>query len=345
MNMASINCGKIKKIILFGGGRVLRHLAKKYKQEFEIFVFTSSRLIDEKLQDISFRDFLEENKIKYFVTGDITNDPDIKKIICEDGQGCLGLSFGAPWIFKEEFINLFKGKLFNLHSRDLPRNRGGGGASWGIMNDDRKAANVLHMIDAGIDTGDIVKRKYFTFPESCKVPFDYDEYTAETDKKFMEEFISEVKQGKSFERITQKEEESTYFPRLHTATQGIINWDWESLDIVRFIDAFDDPYIGASTYWKDKKVFLKKCELKDEAVGFHPFMSGLVYRVFGGRIFVASKPKGIAISDVKDENGVSVIDKIKIGDRFVTPQEELEKAKKYHPVYTPEGLKQAPAKN
>jgi methionyl-tRNA formyltransferase len=209
------------------------------------------------------------------------------------------------------------------------------------MNDDRKAANVLHMIDAGIDSGDIVKRKYFIFPQSCKIPIDYDEYTAVLDKKFMEEFLGEVKAGKSFKRISQKEEESTYFPRLHTKSQGFINWDWCTDDIVKFIRAFDDPYPGASCYWKEKRIFLKKCEAVKEHVAFHPFIAGLVYRKLSGKLFIASKPDGIIIHDAKDENGESVLEKIRIGDRLFTPNEDLEKAKRFHPIYTPDGLKKS----
>ena len=43
-----------------------------------------------------------------------------------------------------------------------------------------------------------------------------------------------------------------------------------------------------------------------------------------------------------DEEGNDILDKIKIGDRMFTPVEYLEKALKFRPVYTTNGLKETP---
>ncbi len=335
--MTEIQFGPIDTLLLFGGGRVLRHVARTHRDSFTVRVFTSPRLIDEELEGIPLRRFLKENGVDYEVTSEIAASESLGGLL---GLGrFLGLSFGAPWIFTGSFIARFKGSLLNLHSRDLPRNRGGGGPSWAIMNDDRAAANLLHMIAPGIDAGDIVKRRYFTFPAECQVPFDFFEHSAALDNEFLDEFLAEVKANQNFQRIPQNEEESVYFPRLHTPTHGFIDWDWATGDIVQFVRAFDSPYPGASTYWKGTRVTVRGAEASHEHTRFHPFMAGLVYRKIDGRIFVASSPDGVSFASVTDEHGADVAHQIRAGDRLVTPRNDLETAKSFHPVYTPDGLK------
>ncbi len=334
-----IKFGKIDTIVLFGGGRVLRHLAQKISKEkkYEIYVVTSKRLIIEKLNGISLADFLKRLGVKCIVTSDITNNKLVRDIITEF---TIGFSFGAPWIFKQEFIDLFGGnRLLNLHSRDLPRNRGAGGASWNILNDDKEAANLIHIVDSGLDTGDIIKRQHFKFPKNCKLPFDFDEYTAQTDKQFMEGFLKDIDAHKEFTLIPQDELKSTYFPRLHTPIHGFINWEWKKDEIIRFICAFDDPYPGASTFWKGKRIFLKKVEPTKDPDTFHPFMGGIIYRKTKNGVFVAAKGGGIWIKDARDEEGKLIIDAMRAGQRLFTPHSNLDHAKNFVAVYTPDGLK------
>jgi hypothetical protein len=160
------------QFFFFGGSRVLRYAAVKLKlQGLPVFVITSKRLIGETVDGNSFKEFLEKNELPYEVIYNVNKSQLLKKNFDKDA---IGISFGAPWIFNKKFIGKFNGKLLNMHSRNLPQNRGSGGFSWMILNSDRKSSNLIHMIDAGIDTGPIVDKKDFTFPNKCMIPVDYD---------------------------------------------------------------------------------------------------------------------------------------------------------------------------
>lgn len=336
--MKKLYFDNVKTYILFGGGRVLRYLALKLREnEFKIFVFTSDRLVEKTVDGVPLEDFLEQNNIEYEVTANINSNKTIKNLATCDS---LGISFGAPWIFKKELIDLFNSRLLNSHARNLPRNRGGGGFSWLILNNERESSSLLHIIDTGIDSGDIIKRKDYTFPDSCKIPIDYESYAFEMDRLFFDEFVDDIINKRTFNLVKQNSNESTYFPRLHSLTQGLIDWELDRDDIIRFIRAFDDPYCGALTYLKDKRVFLKKCEAAVEGDRFHPFLSGLVYRKIDSGVFIVTKTGGIVVSEVIDEDGNLMIDEIREGQRLFTPALDLEKAKTFHPVYTSKGLKQ-----
>jgi methionyl-tRNA formyltransferase len=335
--MKEINYGEIGTILLFGGGEILGHVALKLKEKgLPVFVATSTRYITERINSLNFDEFLIENNIKFEMTSDINSNSKIIEMIKEDS---LGISIGAPWIFKKEFIDIFRGRLLNCHPRNLPRNRGAGGYSWMILNGEKESAALLHLIEPGIDTGEIVKREDFLFPESCKIPLDYEKYSTEKIKCFLELFIDDLIQRKTFKLVSQDESKSTYFPRLHTLTQGLINWDWTAEEIICFINAFDDSYCGASTYYRSKKVFIKKVSESKEKENFHPFLAGLVYRIHKNKVFIATKDGGIVVSEIKNEEGSSILEKLRVGKRFFTPYENLEGAKRIHPVYTPDGLK------
>tara|TARA_R110000744_G_scaffold224483_1_gene343050 strand:+ start:277 stop:900 length:624 start_codon:yes stop_codon:yes gene_type:complete len=52
-------------------------------------------------------------------------------------------------------------ECFNFHPGILPEYRGAGAYSWTLINEDRKSGITLHLIDAGIDTGDIIEIREF----------------------------------------------------------------------------------------------------------------------------------------------------------------------------------------
>tara|TARA_Y100000401_G_C8319473_1_gene224435 strand:+ start:1006 stop:1620 length:615 start_codon:yes stop_codon:yes gene_type:complete len=52
-------------------------------------------------------------------------------------------------------------KCFNFHPGILPEYRGAGAYSWTLINEDNKSGITLHVIDDGIDTGDIIEIREF----------------------------------------------------------------------------------------------------------------------------------------------------------------------------------------
>ena len=54
-------------------------------------------------------------------------------------------------------------------------------------------------------------------------------------------------------------------PKLDTKIHGFINWSWNAKDITSyFCKVFDHPFIGASTFMKEKKSLFKKCFLSQK---------------------------------------------------------------------------------
>jgi methionyl-tRNA formyltransferase len=54
-----------------------------------------------------------------------------------------------------------KSTCFNFHPGILPEYKGSGTFSWVIINEEKKAGITLHLIDRGLDTGDVIEIREF----------------------------------------------------------------------------------------------------------------------------------------------------------------------------------------
>lgn len=68
----------------------------------------------------------------------------------------IGFSVLYGEIFKQEVIQSFKKYLINLHTAPLPKYRGCNPFSHALINGETRYGTTLHIIDPGIDTGDII---------------------------------------------------------------------------------------------------------------------------------------------------------------------------------------------
>jgi methionyl-tRNA formyltransferase len=281
---------------------------------------------------------LRQLEINFISIEDI-DSPSVSNFLA-DTNGWLLLSVGAPWIFKKSTLeNIFRDELLNVHGTRLPTNRGGGGFSWQIMMGNRFGFTLIHKVDEGIDTGPIVAFEEFLYPHSCRTPRDFEKVYRIKSLDFIKMFISKARASDcTYDEIKQLEYLSTYWPRLNTGINGWINWDWSGVDIERFILAFDDPYGGAMTTLNGKVVHLKSVYLSPQDALFHPYQSGIVYRVSKNWICVAVQGSSLIIEGVADQSGIDLCSSIKPGDRFITPRDYLEKSVS-RVVYTPSGLK------
>ncbi|MDZ4838620.1 MAG: hypothetical protein SGJ04_01305 [Bacteroidota bacterium] len=334
---------KLKHLLLFGGGNTLLQTAISCKKNnLDIAVFTSSRHADEIiLAELSLAQHCENENLPIFITDDIN--------VCEelntyDLSNSLGIGFGEAWSFNKDLIEKFQGKLFDLMGIRLPRYRGGAHYTWQILRQNKIGACFLQeinefMIQGEFDNGEILKSKQYFFPKSVRIPKDYFDAAQEQEITYIQEFIDELTQGKEFIKHDLPEHFSMYFPRLHTINQGLINWNWDTKDIEHFICAFDEPYAGASTQLNGEKVHLKSVSSDNEDGPFHPFQFGLIYKIFNGSAFIATKSGAIIVDQILNQYKENIILNLKHGMRLFTPNDWLENAMLYSPNYTPTGLK------
>ncbi len=226
----------------------------------------------------------------------------------------------------------------------MPEGRGGGGFSWRILDNDKRGAIVFHLVDTGIDTGSIIYRQNFVFPDHCLHPIDYENYQLELNKKAVDSFIYEILTSdfwRQLKPLPQEVSNTSYYPRLSTQFQGFINWNWSAEEIISFIQAFSYPYEGAKTYTSSGCLaYIHEAYLREPKAPFHPFKTGLVYHISPTNVFhICCRDKIIEIKPEKIKLVHKSAEKsLRLGDRLHTPQMKLDDALLFRPSYSTSGL-------
>lgn len=333
--------GKIDQYLLLGGGQTLFNLARHLTETKRVCRVVISQmhatgLVDVDSVQVPLEDALGAQNIDFHISLNIEQDERIDAFLTSQ---TLGISLGAPWIFRPKFIRRFDGRLVNLHGQLLPKDRGGGGYSWLILSGQRRSGCVLHLIDAGIDSGKIVRYSEFFFPSECRKPIAYQNFANIEKIALLKAFVEEVENEQDFQMIDQVDYLSTYWPRLNTDAQAYINWEWSAREIENFVCAFDDPYDGVATFINGQKVQIKDCFSESDGPTFHPFQYGVVYRKSNNTLFIAARGGTLVAHRVFVKGSKSKLPKIRLGDRFYTPQNVLDDVKQFRAFYNSQGLK------
>ena len=227
--------------------------------------------------------------------------------------------------YSKKIIKLVPNNIYNYHNSSLPNQRGAACHSWRLMQGKATTHLTIHRIEPEIDKGDIIIQKLLKIPKKCINLKQTYKYIEKFEKAIFKSFLSLDK----YPVISQNEDKSFYWPRLDTTKHGLINWAWNAIDIKLFCSAFDYPFKGASTYLGKNKVFFHDVELTDMNIYFHPFQAGLVYRIKDGSYYIATTKGGIKVKNIVFEDNKYKANKsfnIKLGDRFVTPINNLYEA-------------------
>jgi len=324
---------QLRSVCFFGQSDSLSDLIK-INDSFNIksLIITSSHQSKKVSKNVKANIF---NKIDNACIKLIKNKCDIQKT--------LFVSLGARYIFKKDMIEkFFLSNLVNFHRHRLPLNRGGGGYSWHIMNEDRIDNQLIHLINEKPDAGPIIDSSTTLFPSKCKIPIDFENYSLEKFSEMYKSFINKLKNGTKFTLKPQVNYFGNYYPRLNTLQNGFIDWNLKPYDLINFINAFDDPYPGAITFLNNGnfgELFLKKVQLHGGEISNHPFMTGLVTRHDKKWIVVSTVDKhSLLIEKVLNKKNENIISKIKTGDRFFTPINKIQEAKNKRVFYSSKGL-------
>lgn len=241
----------------------------------------------------------------------------------------VAFSLSCRSIIKPDFINAFGRRVLNIHPTFLPLGRGGGTFSWRIMNDIREVAATIHMVDEGIDSGDILFQQRRNLTRDDLYPVDYLRETQKEYEALLDKFLDAIERDQEFKLIPQDHAKSTYLPRLYTELNGAIDWGWKAGEIERFIRAFGEPYPGAFTFIDGELINILKVGLELDGEPSHPYISGTIQTVLNdGTVRVIAKNGILVVKEVIFKNKIFRPSEIcKAGQRFFTSPDTLVRAK------------------
>ena len=321
----------IDHIVVFGGSQlVLEFLKILKKKKINFHYFTNRRQLNDKLiNNLSLKKNLIKNKIKFYQTENINKNKFLKKIFTKNS---LGIGIGQPWKFKKEILKLMNPNLIDFMGIPLPTYRGGAHYSWMILNKDRKGGCFLQNVNQNtlqgyIDTNKYYLKKEYTYPKNLINPKDYFIFSSKVETDFLISFLNKIKKPHSFKLKNLSQMNSIMFPRLVSKLNSYINWDLEIDEIVRFINAFSDPYPGAQTFLRSKKIYLKNAKIYEKN-NFHSFTAGIITNIYKKKLHICAKG-GIITANFIYKMNIKNASNIEVGERLLTNDKFL-KISKYH---------------
>lgn len=145
---------------------------------------------------------------------------------------------------------------FNVHAALLPQYRGAAPINWAVINGETETGVTTFFLDKDIDTGRIIKRKYFPIPDSANVEYVYDglmrlgaELAIETIDLLCEKVADDFDAAKILSvmnEITEAQDESSdlrHAPKIFKETCEI-DWRQKASAIYNFVRGLS-PYPGA----------------------------------------------------------------------------------------------------
>ena len=235
----------------------------------------------------------------------------------------------SRFIFKKDIINIFKNKIFNIHSSLLPEERAGS-YSYRIFNAQYFCASTIHMVEQGVDTGKILLQTKKIKISKSSIPYNFLVQSCKCALTLIKKFVNNVSHNKKFNVKFQNHEKFTYLPRFYTDIMGAIDWNWNGRFIDQFIKGCSKPYSGAFCYiiFKEKKYKVKIFNSKFfKTKSNHPVLNGKIFfqnnKII--KVYVNDGYIIIKLSDISLEKKILL--KNFFGKTFFNNSDELLKAK------------------
>ena len=127
-------------------------------------------------------------------------------------------------------------------------------------------------------------------------------------------FIMPLLISNSIIKTSPQDERKATYSVWRDMNDYIIDWNSNSSEIVRFVDAVGYPFLGATTFIKDKKVYIVEAEISNISVtNSHP---GKILTFELGKPIVITKNGCIKINKLIDEENNELTYSLKLKTRF-----------------------------
>ncbi len=245
-----------------------------------------------KLIPSEVKKFAEEKSLKIYQPAKIKNNEEFIQEIKELNPDVICVvAYGK--ILPQEILDIPKYGCINVHGSLLPKYRGAAPIQWAIINGDEITGITTMLMDAGMDTGDIIL--------SEKVEIGKDETTGELwarlaklGGKLLVETLNQIQN----QTVTYKKQSDdfTIAPML-SKEMAKIDWNTKSAIEIKNLVRGLNPIMGAYTYLKEKKIKFWKVEVANED---EIIVENLSF-IKNGTVLISDLKDGIF---VKTKNGI-----------------------------------------
>lgn len=203
------------------------------------------------------------------------------------------VAFGQ--ILTKEILDIPKFGCVNLHASLLPMYRGAAPLNWAIINGEKVSGNTTMLMDAGIDTGDMILKDEVEINNQMTSGELHDILKV----RGADLLIKSIEGISNGNIVTEKQQDETFYAKMLDKNLGNINWNKSSIEIHNLVRGLN-PNVIAYTDYKGERMKIYETESLEENNSKDP---GTIIEVSKSGIKVSCKDGVLIIKKVQFPNG------------------------------------------
>lgn len=203
------------------------------------------------------------------------------------------VAFGQ--ILTKEILDIPKFGCVNLHASLLPMYRGAAPLNWAIINGEKVSGNTTMLMDAGIDTGDMILKDEVEINNQMTSGELHDILKV----RGADLLIKTIEGISNGDIVTEKQQDETFYAKMLDKDLGNINWNKSSIEIHNLVRGLN-PNVIAYTDYKGERMKIYETESLEENNSKDP---GTIIEVSKSGIKVSCKDGVLIIKKVQFPNG------------------------------------------
>lgn len=259
--------------------------------------------------------YAEEHGFKVVQPLKVKNNPEFVQELKEINPDVICVvAYGK--IIPKEILDIPKLGCINVHGSLLPKYRGAAPIQWAVLNGDKETGVTTMFMDEGMDTGDMILKETVQIGDNETTGELWDRLSI-IGAKLLVNTIEQI-ENNTFNREKQPED-FTVAPLLKKEIARI-EWNNKTSSELKNLIRGLNPFMGAYTYLKDKKIKIWKVEKLDSKYNVEPgevvvsdSRDGLVVATIDGAVSVleiqGENSKKMSVSDYLRGNAIAVGDK------------------------------------
>lgn len=222
------------------------------------------------------------------------NRSDFVSLLAEKRADVFILAGYSP-IICQDLITTPKAMTINTHAGELPGMRGSSPLNWALMEGRTSVTLSIIQVTSVVDGGDVLTERVCQVSDSTTIA-DLQQRANELFPEMIAEVLESIGSG-TLRKRRQENSQSAYYP-LRFPDDGIILWDQlTAVQVHNRIRALTDPYPGAFTYGRGRRIRLLRSEQTAT-----PYMGepGRVYRKTPRGLLVCASDRCLWITRAVD---------------------------------------------
>jgi methionyl-tRNA formyltransferase len=205
---------------------------------------------------------------------------------------------GYQFFLSEEILNIPRLGAINFHTSLLPRHAGMHPGFWTIWYGDHETGMVIHFMDDGIDTGDIIYETRVQVKPGDTIDEVYHRVW-----KTSTSLVEKLSQGLDDNNLPRRPQDLSKYFYNYEITEKDFELDFRQPAIILYGRVMMRPGKFYFNY-KNEKYYVKSCNVIDEPVKSRKFLCGIPY-IMNNKIVFVTPIKFLQINSVT-QNGLEI---------------------------------------